>query len=107
MASLRLLQCPELLAEVCSYFELPVALNNAEGPSASEFECERQQRRSTLAAAALSFRAFTTPAQAMLWRSLDSVQPLLSLLSPSHLTLTRPVTVSVLHALLPQLHIYP
>ena len=106
MVSARLLQCPELLKEVCSYLELPASVNN-EGSTSSENRHERQARRSTLAAAALSCRAFTEHAQAMLWRSLDSVQPLLCLLSNSRLQVSNdPVTVSALYALPMHLHIH-
>ena len=85
MASGRLLQCQELLAEIFSHLEVPTSLNEADDALAVEINCKRQERRSALASAALSIRAFTEHAQAALWRRLDSVQPLLSLLSDDHL----------------------
>ena len=85
MASGRLFQCQELLAEIFSHLEVPASLNEVEDARSIEVNCKRQERRRALASAALSFRAFTEHALAVLWRRLDSVQPLLSLLSDDHL----------------------
>ena len=77
MASCQLLRCPELLAEIFSHLELA---SNVHGTHATGNDHEQQELRKTLAVAALSCRAFTEHALAALWRRLDTVRPLLSLL---------------------------
>ena len=81
MAACRLLQCPELLAEIFSHLELAANLNDIDGTHTAKIDRGNQELRKTLAAAALSCRALTEHALAILWRRLDSVLPLLSLLS--------------------------
>ena len=82
MASRHLLQCPELLAEIFSHLQLSSTPSDVEDTH-TQMEIDRKQQhlRKTLAAAALSCRALTGHALAVLWRRLDSMQPLLSLLS--------------------------
>ena len=87
----RLLQCPELLAEVFSHLDPRVGCHGLHDTCAAHILRERQELRGTLAAAALSCRALTEHAQAVLWRRLDSVQPLLSILEFPNI----PVTVSL------------
>ncbi|PIL32778.1 hypothetical protein GSI_04895 [Ganoderma sinense ZZ0214-1] len=77
----RLLQCPELLAEIFSHLELGTSPTDVKSSRTSEINDEHRKLRKTLAAAALSCRALTAHALVVLWRQLDSVQPLLSLLS--------------------------
>ena len=101
MASIRLLQCPNLLAEVFSHLEAPARFRDAEGTRTIENDRKCHECRRTLAAAALSCRAFTDHAQAVLWRRLDSMQPLLSLLSHPHPEFSdAPVTASTFYAFL-------
>ncbi|KAI1785840.1 hypothetical protein LXA43DRAFT_100192 [Ganoderma leucocontextum] len=70
MASVRLLQCPETLAEIFSHLE--------PGPGSRikhthAIELEHRELRRTLAAAARSSRALTEHALKVLWRRLGSV----------------------------------
>ena len=81
MAACRLLQCPELLAEIFSHLELAANPNDVDDTHTAKIDLGHQELRKTLAAAALSCRALTEHALAILWRRLDSLLPLLSLLS--------------------------
>ncbi|KAI1785282.1 hypothetical protein LXA43DRAFT_1038870 [Ganoderma leucocontextum] len=81
MASRHLLQCPELLGEIFSNLELASRPNDVDDTCATKIDREQREVRKTLTAAALSCRALTEHALVVLWRRLDSVQPLLSLLS--------------------------
>ncbi|KAM5544998.1 hypothetical protein V8D89_001109 [Ganoderma adspersum] len=107
MASLRLLQCPNLLAEVFSHLEVPAGLSDAEGTRAIEIDCKRKQCRRTLAAAARSCRAFTDHAQTVLWRRLDSMQPLLSLLSHPHPEFSDAPATATKYSFVKQIRIVP
>nr|VWO95062.1 Ubiquitin ligase complex F-box protein GRR1, putative [Ganoderma boninense] len=93
MAARRLLQCPELLAEIFSYLGLPTSPTNVDSTHTAEMDNEHRDLRKTLAAASLSCRALTEHAVAALWRRLESVQPLLSLLQPSKRERQSPKTI--------------